>query len=114
LLFFIIPVSARVVVIFYAVLSLMSAASATGDGIAHMAHLGGMAAGYFMLRGVPFVGRFRQGWNVRRASTRRREREDMRVKLDEVLDKMNRVGEQGLTQEDWNTLLDASRKRRDD
>ena len=31
-----------------------------------------------------------------------------------VLDKMNRVGESGLTREDWNTLLDASRKRRED
>lgn len=114
LLFFFIPVSARVVVIFYAVLSLMSAASSSGDGIAHMAHLGGIAAGYFMLRGVPFAGRFRRDWETRRAAQRRREREELRDKLDEVLDKMNRVGEEGLTQEDWNTLLDASRKRRDE
>jgi membrane associated rhomboid family serine protease len=114
LLFFFIPVSARVVVIFYAVLSLMSAASSSGDGIAHMAHLGGIAAGYFMLRGVPFVGRFRRDWGVHRDAQRRREREELRDKLDEVLDKMNRVGEDGLTQDDWNTLLDASRKRRDE
>lgn len=114
LLFFLIPVSARVVVIFYAVLSLLSAASSSGDGIAHMAHLGGIAAGYFMLRGVPFADRLRRRWESQQASKRRQEHEELRDKLDEVLDRMNRVGEQGLTQDDWNTLLDASRKRRDD
>lgn len=45
-----IPIKAKWFVIFYAGLELFLAISTTGDGVAHIAHLGGMVFGFFMIR----------------------------------------------------------------
>ena len=44
-----VPIKAKFFVIGYAVIELLSALSQRGDGIAHMAHLGGMLFGFFIL-----------------------------------------------------------------
>lgn len=45
-----IPIKAKWFVMFYAGLELFMAISTTGDGVAHLAHLGGMVFGFFMIR----------------------------------------------------------------
>lgn len=45
-----IPIKAKWFVMFYVVIELGSALAASGDGVAHMAHLGGMLFGFFMIR----------------------------------------------------------------
>ena len=45
-----IPIKAKWFVMFYAGLELVLAISTTGDGVAHLAHLGGMVFGFFMIR----------------------------------------------------------------
>ncbi|MCR5130007.1 MAG: rhomboid family intramembrane serine protease [Prevotella sp.] len=45
-----IPIKAKWFVIIYAAIELFSALSTTGDGVAHLAHLGGMVFGFFMIR----------------------------------------------------------------
>lgn len=45
-----IPIKAKWFVMFYAVVELALALSASGDGVAHTAHLGGMLFGFFMIR----------------------------------------------------------------
>lgn len=111
---FLFPVPAKVVVIFLALMNLMSAAGSSRDGIAYMAHVGGMAAGYIMLRGMPFTERLRRRWDERQHDLRSQRREDVRRKLDDILEKMHREGKESLSQDDWNTLLDESRRRRND
>jgi len=111
-LLFFIPVPAKVLVIFLALLNLFSAAGAQG-GISYIAHVGGMAAAYVMLRGVPFFGRVSRNWELRARQRREQRRADLRQHMDEILDKMNREGRENLTQQDWRTLLDESRKFRD-
>lgn len=44
------PIKAKWFVIFYAAIELFSAISVSGDGVAHMAHLGGMLFGFLMIR----------------------------------------------------------------
>lgn len=44
------PIKAKWLVIGYAVFELYFAYSSSGDGVAHMAHLGGMLFGFFMIR----------------------------------------------------------------
>ena len=44
------PIKAKWFVIFYAAIELLSAVTASGDGVAHMAHLGGMLFGFLMIR----------------------------------------------------------------
>jgi membrane associated rhomboid family serine protease len=53
------PVRARTLVIFMTIIELASGFS-RGDGIAHFAHLGGMAAGFLYLRGGHHMRRFFQ------------------------------------------------------
>src|SRR5574344_985982 len=45
-----IPIKAKYFVIGYAAIELFSALATTGDGVAHIAHLGGMVFGFFMIR----------------------------------------------------------------
>ena len=61
LLFPPIPMPARVFVLLYAAVELYLGVTGTQEGVAHFAHLGGMAGGYAMLR-----------WSRRRSSAYRR------------------------------------------
>ncbi len=45
-----IPIKAKWFVMIYAVIELVSAMATTGDNVAHLAHLGGMVVGFFMIR----------------------------------------------------------------
>ena len=45
-----VPIKAKYFVIGYAAIELFSAIATTGDGVAHVAHLGGMIFGFFMIR----------------------------------------------------------------
>lgn len=45
-----IPIKAKWFVMFYVAIELFSALGSPGDGVAHMAHLGGMLFGFFMIR----------------------------------------------------------------
>ena len=74
-----IPIKAKWFVIGYAAIELFSAISTTGDGVAHIAHLGGMVFGFFMIRywnrhpdsrygrdgGQEFFNRLRSSWEKR-------------------------------------------------
>lgn len=45
-----VPIKGRWFVMIYAAIELFSALSTTGDGVAHIAHLGGMAVGWLLIR----------------------------------------------------------------
>lgn len=45
-----IPIKAKWFVIFYAAVEIVQALTMPGDGVAHLAHLGGMVVGFFMIR----------------------------------------------------------------
>ena len=45
-----VPIKAKWVVMGYAAIELFMAYSSTGDGVAHLAHLGGMVFGFFLIR----------------------------------------------------------------
>ncbi len=66
-IFGLIPMSARHLVIVLGFIALASSLSAASDGVSHIAHLGGLAVGYFLLRrdGLirPGGARLRRAWN---------------------------------------------------
>ena len=45
-----VPIKAKWFVLIYAAIELFMAFSTTGDGVAHLAHLGGMVVGFFLIR----------------------------------------------------------------
>ncbi|HHM23968.1 MAG TPA: rhomboid family intramembrane serine protease, partial [Bacteroidetes bacterium] len=114
LIFFVLPVSmkAKHLVMMMALISIFSGVAnlfGTGDGVAHFAHLGGMAVGYLYLKSD---WRFRRitGWFRTRAKMRRvqmqihqmEKEEDLQRRVDEILDKINRVGYENLTRAEKN------------
>jgi membrane associated rhomboid family serine protease len=110
---FLFAVPAKYVVIGLAIFQLLSAMSSSSDGVSYIAHIGGMATGYLLLRGVPFVDVLR-----RKVGTQRQEQKAQRIargrrSINEILDKYNAEGRESLTQEEWNTLLEESRRTHD-
>jgi membrane associated rhomboid family serine protease len=112
-LLFFIPVPAKLVVLVMAIMQLVSAAGVQ-SGISYIAHIGGMGAGYLMIRGFPFVNRMSRKIERRTREREDRRRADVKHRMDEILDKMNREGRDSLTQKDWRTLLDESKRMRDE
>jgi membrane associated rhomboid family serine protease len=89
-----------------------------GSGVAHLAHLGGMAIGYIYLkRGQILPRRTMEHWREQREEAqRRREEEDLekiRREVDDLLDKINRVGMDGLSRTEQKRLQKASKLLRD-
>ena len=76
-----VPIKAKWFVLIYAGIEVIQALSTPGDGVAHLAHLGGMAFGYLMIRywrrhpgsgygmdsGMQFFDNMRASWERRRA-----------------------------------------------
>jgi hypothetical protein len=113
--------------------------SAPGDGIAHMAHLGGMVFGFFLIRywrshpgnsfdmggGQQFFDQMKRSFDQRRrakeperpTATRADDMEyNARKKarqeeIDAILDKIRRSGYDSLTKEEKRTLFEASREQ---
>lgn len=129
-------ISARTLVLLLALVDLV-AALWVDDGIAHVAHLGGMAAGYiyFRIQGLA-RGRTRQearavtrrpvmapipvrqgppAAEVRPALARQEPREEFPAdELDRVLDKISANGIESLTPDERRFLDEASRRKRSD
>ena len=137
-----IPISlkAKWFIMFYVGLELFLAISQPGDGVAHMAHLGGMLFGFLLIRywqqhpyqdfdlnnGRQFMNRmfrnrndaFRQSRQSRQEP--RRPETDMeynarkqmkQAEIDRILDKIRMSGYDSLTKEEKQRLFDASREK---
>lgn len=122
LLFFVFPIELRWLAVLYAVVDIAGATHVFGSThVAHAAHLGGAAFGvaykYFGWRFTPAIERF-AGWlrSNRRRFARPQVRlhqpsdDEIRARVDLLLDKIHREGEASLTDEERAFLRDASRK----
>lgn len=120
-LYFLFPVKAKYLVMFFAVLEFVASFRHTSDGIGHFAHLGGMLIGYLYIKTdwrLPALFRFsgyrRYFRNLRhkrrmRAVDKEREREQkLMARVDQILERISRVGYQNLTREEKKTLEQAS------
>jgi membrane associated rhomboid family serine protease len=120
LLYFFIPMKAKYFVILFAVLEFMMARSYAADGIAHFAHLGGMAVGFLYLKGRPIF----RALTSQASEKQQEKKEAMQVKLhaehladvqsirsevDYLLGRISRVGYDNLTEEEKERLEEASR-----
>lgn len=130
-----VPIKAKWFVIGYAGIELFSAINSAGDGVAHMAHLGGMLFGFLLIRywqrhpyqdfdlsGVrQFMERFGDHSQQKRKpqpgpqprqetdmeyNARRQQRQ---AEIDKILDKIRVSGYDSLTKDEKQRLFDASR-----
>ena len=109
------PIKAKWLILGYIVIELFSAMSGPGDGVAHMAHLGGMLFGFLLIRywqkhpgssqryGRSYGKEFEtdEEYNMRQ----RQNQEE----IDAILDKIRKSGYDSLTKEEKQKLFDQKR-----
>jgi len=136
-----VPIKAKWFVMGYAAIELFSALSSPGDGVAHVAHLGGMFFGFLLIRywqkhpgsdydlqsGRMFFDRMknnferRNGWQKPKQEPRSASKQaDMEYnarkrrnqeEIDRILDKIRKSGYDSLTKEEKQRLFEASREQ---
>lgn len=118
-----VPIKAKYFIIIYAVIELLSAMGTTNDGVAHVAHLGGMVVGFFLLRywKRPKTGRKTRrnmgGYNKSYTTsttmgadwTYNQEKKRKQAEVDAILDKIRKSGYDSLTKEEKQRIFDASK-----
>ena len=135
-----IPIKAKWLVVGYVALELLSAISASNDGVAHTAHLGGMLFGFIMIRywqrhpdsstkygkshGRQFFENMRRNYERHKANGNSRE-DDVRhqtdaeynarkrknqEEIDAILDKIRKSGYDSLSKEEKKKLFDQSKE----
>ncbi len=113
--YFLFPVKAKYLVAFFAVLEFWASLSHTADGIGHFAHLGGMVIGFLYIKAdwrtrnlFTFFKNYRYKRMMTKLQKKRAEKEKLMEKVDQILDKINRVGLEKLTKEEKKILDQAS------
>lgn len=120
-LYFLFPIKVKWAVILFVGLEFMASMGSTPDGVGHWAHLGGAAVGFIYLkldwrfrnfmRAISprrFIGRFRVEHKTRKMEKNRQQTEEVMRRVDQILDKINEVGIENITEEERRFLGDAS------
>jgi membrane associated rhomboid family serine protease len=119
-IYFLFPVKVKYMVGFLAIISFLSTWNTQGDGIAHAAHLGGMLVGFIYLKYWQHFYKVKSMFQqttkkpVSKSSATGDEKvEYYRKKIDELLDKINRIGYLNLTDEEKELLEEGSKYLRE-
>jgi len=115
-LWFLVPIKAKYLIGGLAAIEILTGISGSGDGVAHLAHVGGMVVGFAYLRW------WREGGPAERLMTRWRRRHlevvqggarhpagSREAEIDRILDKISEHGLESLTPEEERILDEASR-----
>lgn len=120
-LYFLVPVKIKYVVAGLAAIAFFASLSPGQSPVSHLTHLSGMVIGFLYLRKKPIL-RFIRGASPGPAITKDKSEGKphsaghvlndslLARRVNDVLDKMQTVGWEGLTQSEKNILYDASRK----
>ncbi|MFH1853562.1 MAG: rhomboid family intramembrane serine protease [Candidatus Neomarinimicrobiota bacterium] len=115
-IYFLFPVKVKWFVIFLGAMAFVSSLG-PGSNIAHLTHLSGMIIGYLYLKSDWHMKKMRFSMHKKFTEFRTQSRErkvekktQYRQEIDQILDKINRVGYNGLTSEERERLYEASRR----
>jgi membrane associated rhomboid family serine protease len=119
-LWFFVPVKAKYMVIMFGLLELVASFRFTSDGVGHFTHLGGLAVGYLYLKmgdrplrfpqPFAFMGVWRGKQKARRLKRRWEDERALMEAVDRVLDRINEVGYEQLTDEEKEILERAAQR----
>ncbi|OVE78271.1 hypothetical protein BVX98_00735 [bacterium F11] len=117
-LFFILPLRAIQAVIFFVLITLVSAVSSGGSRVAHFAHLGGMLTGFLLLKFPVWKENF-QLWRAKkrfqnpkgRRRVSQKKMHDLQEEVNRILDKISAEGVESLTQEEHQVMKQYAQKR---
>lgn len=115
-IYFLFPVKVKYFVIFLGAVSFISSMGGGGN-ISHLTHLSGMVIGYFYLKSDWQIKWLRftlhKKFTERRAQSQEKKNErqaKFHSEIDQLLDKINQVGYDGLSDEERNRLYEVSRR----
>lgn len=116
-IYFLFPVRVKYFVIFIGVVAFFSSINQGNSNISHLTHLSGMAIGFFYLRSNISLGLVKRFFTSqvdevkRKVKKHRQEKiDEIRREVDRILDKINEVGYDGLSDEEQTYLFEASKK----
>jgi len=124
-LYFLIPVKIKYFMGFLILVSFFSTFGSSGDGIAHAAHLGGIVVGYAYLRygfllhkiksgiGKNITNKYKFNPNMKFTKGGADKTEYYRRVMDQLLDKMNKVGYLNLSEDERDLLNESSQYLRE-
>lgn len=120
-LYFIFPMKVKYAVLLFVGLEFLGSLSSTPDGIGHLAHLGGAVVGFIYLKldwrlrtwsrklsPRRYIDGLRYRAKSRKLEQNRRQAEDVMKRVDDILDKINRVGLENISEEERHFLENAS------
>jgi len=113
---FFITLKAKYWAVFFVGLSLLLGFLDAQNGVAHFAHLGGMIIGFAYLKfgwrtsiiGRDYIRRKKSDWELQKNIKVRQQITKFRQEVDLILDKINEVGYENLTEKEKRTLKKAS------
>lgn len=111
-IFFIFPMKAKHLVMIFASITIFNCVMPSGGNVAHFAHLGGLLYGFLFIRYEPRFMNFIETWQQRLQERETIKKEDMRKKVDELLEKVSREGLHKLTRKERTFLNSASKEFR--
>lgn len=120
-IYFLFPVKVKYFIGFLFFISFFSTLGSASDGISHSAHLGGMVVGFIYLKYWNQFYQVKNWWNKqgnKKQKTKYTQGDEAKTeyyrhKIDELLDKINRVGYLNLSEEEKELLEEGSRYLRD-
>ncbi len=116
LLYFLFPIKVKYFVILLGALAFFSSMNTVGSNISHLTHLSGMVIGYLYLK-YPWKWKHLKIWFLnrqadllqRREVKKQQQKSTLQQEVDRLLDKINDVGYDGLTEAEKRTLYQASK-----
>lgn len=113
---FFISLKAKYWAMIFAAIALIFGLVGGQNGVAHFAHLGGMMVGFVYLKlsgktslfGMDFIKRKKGDWEFHKIINKRRKLLELRQTIDIILDKINEVGYENLSEKEKRILKSAS------
>ena len=115
-LYFLIPVKVKYFVLFIGGIAFISSLTDTGSAVSHLTHLSGMAIGFLYMKSNVRISNlsgslsnFKIKHEVKKAERVRKSYDNIRHEVDMILDRINEVGYENLTEEEKQRLEEASK-----
>ncbi len=109
-IFYFFPVKAKYLVMIFAGITIFNCIVPKGGNVAHFAHLGGLVYGFLFVRYSYRVADLLTKWQIYQQEKELMKDHELRAKVDEILDKVNRDGLRNLTWRERSFLKNASKK----
>ncbi|HHT9138045.1 MAG TPA: rhomboid family intramembrane serine protease [Candidatus Wunengus sp. YC60] len=109
-IFYFFPLKAKYLVMIFAGITIFNCIVPKSGNIAHFAHLGGLIYGFLFVKYSYRVVEYLKKWQAHQQGKELMKDGELRTKVDEILDKVNREGLRNLTRRERSFLKNASKR----